>query len=135
MIGLKAFHAALQTGALLGIPLPSLPTEALKKAVSENEILTKALNKMLEALTDMSMQDGAEWGKQLVQDGMANDLDSLDLERKGILRLSGESYNAIETFLTTGENAQLGTLRAQLDGRMGPIRGEDGVVEWSVIFL
>ena len=47
---------------------------------------------------------------------------------------SGAAYNSIETFLTTGENAQLGTLRAQLEGRMAPLRGDDGDVEWSVLF-
>ena len=130
LIGLKAFSVALQAGRLLGIPLPSLPIDSLSNALTENEQLSKMLNGMKNALTDFSTKDGLEWGKQLVDDGMETDIANLDLEGKHILRLSGESYNSIETFLTTGENAKLGTLRAQLDGRMEPCRGEDGVVEW-----
>ena len=85
---------------------------------------------MKNALADFSVKDGLEWGKQLVENGLETDLSNLDLDGKQIMSLSGESYNSIETFLTTGDNAQLGTLRAQLDGRMEPCRGEDGVVEW-----
>ena len=130
LVGLKAFSVALQAGRMLGIPLPSLPVDSLSNALPENEQLSNALNGMKNALADFSVEDGLAWGKQLVDDGMERDIANLDLEGKGILRLSGESYNSIETFLTTGENAKLGTLRAQLDGRMKPCRGEDGVVEW-----
>ena len=130
LVGLKVFGVALQAGRLLGIPLPSLPIDSLSNSLPENEQLSNVLNGMKNELANFSVKDGLEWGKQLVDDGMERDIENLDLEGKGILRLSGESYNSIETFLTTGENAKLGTLRAQLDGRMEPCRGEDGVVEW-----
>ena len=127
MVGLKVFNVAAAAGRLIGIPIPSLPSTNL-------EISSPVLTRMKESLLDFTLEDSIAWGSGLTQEGMKDDLDNIDLDGKRVMELSGAAYNSIETFLTTGENAQLGTLRAQLEGRMAPLRGDDGTVEWSVLF-
>ena len=139
LLGLQVLNLALVAGRVLGVPLPSLPTRDLHLPASSGlfdtysaAIARKAVRSVWSAVADLSAEECGARGEEAVQGGLKDAWEDVDLQHSSVARLAGEAYNSIETFLTTGDNAQLGSLRAQLDGRMARIRGEDGAMDWCV---
>ena len=140
---MKVINAALAAGRFFSLPLPSLPTDELQKHLPKsnfascsgvvdygNEIASRTLEGMMRALAEFGVDEALDRGMELTQDGLDMSLENVDLKKRGILDASREAYNSIEAFLTSGENAGLGPLRGQLEGKMERIVGDDGAVEW-----
>ena len=110
LTGLQALNIILKTGKCIGLPIPTIPTNELKQFLSTNAQQMNAVSGMVKVLQDFCNKECLNNGK--------------------VIDDTSDSYNAIATFLTTGENAKLGSLQHQLKGRMAPLRGEDGEIEW-----
>lgn len=145
LAGVQAMRLALMAGRVLGIPLPTLPTDDLKAAVSgaggafesgsifdsySDKIAAKALNSMWDTLAELNVQESLDWGAEVTEGSLKTDVDGVDFTQSSIVKLSGDAYSSIETFLTTGENQKLGSIRNQLKDKMMRLRGADGAVEW-----
>ena len=85
---------------------------------------------MWDLVSGLGAEDSLSWGQECIEQGLNEDVDADLLKDSQVVKLSGAAYTAVETFLTTGANKELGPLHVQLRGEMERARGEDGTVEW-----
>jgi hypothetical protein len=119
---------ALITGKCLGIPLPSIP----ENIIDSNFIqANRAITKIAQGLLDQQILDGVCYElAKVLRDDISNENNRKDYINQMIPNLvTDDAYHAIRTFLTTGENAHLGSIDSQLYNKMKRIK-MNGSLEW-----
>jgi len=91
---------------------PALSNIALDEVI-DDKLICNSLNKLAGAFTST------------LKDSVKGDVES-SIVPEDIERLSGDAYIEINTFLTSGENTNLGPLHLQLDPHMIRCKGDDG---------
>ena len=133
LCAIRVFQIAALTGRLLGFPIPSIPSAREMGIVGSNEILD-GLGSLWDTYASAGLEDNLQWAKDGIQIAQKCSVDNVEaFQQSNVVRLSGESYDSIEKFLTTGDNLQLGDLHNQLRNRMERISGEDGSLDWVSI--
>ena len=113
LMSLKVLNLAMKAGRVLGLPLPNVDVDGM----IDNKLISSSLNKLASAFTSTLKQS------------IKGDVDS-GIVSEDIVKLSGDAYSEIRTFLTTGDNLQLGPLDEQLKPHMIRCKGGDGAIEW-----
>jgi uncharacterized coiled-coil protein SlyX len=137
-------QAAVVAGRVVGIPLPPVPgVGEIKEALGLKGMLGGVVSRVLEEI-DLGGSLAAFQEVTIAELEQTVETEALvaGLSGKGTGGLSsplpadlpmhvvGEAYRSIHTFLTTGENAELGKLEDQLRGRMERVMAPDGDIEW-----
>jgi len=137
LCGLAALQTAIAVGRFLGFPAPCIPSEAFA-AVSGDRIggqgfggplAQQVLDSMIASVYEIGLAEGMEWGSDSVRASF--DGEKPTTQKLSAKKLTENAYAAVLTFLTTGENLQLGPLHVQLEGemeRVGP--SKNGNIEW-----
>mmetsp|Transcript_13067 Transcript_13067/g.26441 ORF Transcript_13067/g.26441 Transcript_13067/m.26441 type:complete len:775 (-) Transcript_13067:49-2373(-) len=152
LLSIYVMQAAALAGRVVGIPLPPLPsTRDMKEAMGLKSMLADVFRKgenqanlqdSLNAFKDITekamdakspevraLRDGLRLSQGFKSEGGSDAVDS-GLPASLPMKLVGDAYKSIHTFLTTGDNAKLGKLEDQLRGRMERVMAVNGDVEW-----
>ena len=154
LLSIYVMQAAVLAGRVVGIPLPALPsTGDMKEALGLKGMLGDVFRK---GVNQVNLQDSLSAFKDITEQAMDDKSSEVSALRAGLrlqkeeggkvggggsaagaplpadipMKLVGDAYKSIHTFLTTGDNAKLGMLEDQLRGRMERVMAENGDVEW-----
>ena len=153
LLSIYVMQAAVLAGRVVGIPLPALPsTGDMKEALGLKGMLGDVFRR---GVNQVNLQDSLSAFKDITEQAMDDKSSEVSALRAGLrlqkeergkvggggssaaalpadipMKLVGDAYKSIHTFLTTGDNAKLGKLEDQLRGRMERVMAVNGDVEW-----
>ena len=131
LCALRVFQVAVNAGRLLGFPIPSI-SSADDIGFNQGEVLG-ALRALFNTYAEEGLFDGLLLTKDSLDSCSIPDDNIVGVDNSNIskiIKLSGEAYECVQLFLTTGDNLHLGDLHVQLQGKMERIYGEDGSMDW-----